>query len=64
MVGRTVEGDVNVGQFPHDTGQTFDREGYGARFLYLGLNFAANAQIEVGGGERNLVLLRFDEDIA
>ena len=64
VVGRTIKGDVHVGQFPHDTGQTFDGEGHRARFLYLGLNFAANAQIEVSGGERNLILFRLDEDIA
>ena len=30
----------------------------------MAANFAANAQIEVCGGERNLILFRLDEDIA
>jgi hypothetical protein len=64
VVGRTVEGHVDVGQFAHDGGQALDGQGDGARFLHLGLDLAADAQIEIGGGQRDLVLLRLDEHVA
>ena len=62
--GAGVEGDVHIGQFAHDGGQPLDREGDGAAFLDLGLDFAADAEIEIRGGERDVVLVRLDQHVA
>jgi len=64
VVGGTVERDIHAGQLAHDRRQTFHREGDRAAFLHLGLDFATDAEIEIGGGQRDVVLFRLDQHVA
>ncbi len=51
-------------QFAHDRGQTLDRQGHRSAFLHVRLDLAANAEVEVGRGQRNEVLVRLDQHVA
>ena len=64
MIRRRVECDIDVRQLAHDPRQPFDRKGDCTRFLYLRLDFAANAQIEIGRRQRNLIFLRLNQHVA
>ena len=64
VVGAGVETHINVGQFPHDGRESLDRQSDGAAFFDLGLDFTANAQVEIGRRERDVILLRLDQHVA
>lgn len=64
MVGRAVKGDIHAGEFAHDGGEALDGERHGAGLLDLGLDLAADAEVKVGGGQRNVVLFRLDQHVA
>jgi hypothetical protein len=64
VIRRGIHRDIHAGQFADDRCEALYRQGDRAGFLHLGLDLAADAEIEIRGGEGNLVLLRFNEHIA
>jgi hypothetical protein len=64
MIRRGIEHHIQVRQFAHDRRQALHRQGDRSAFLHVRLDLAANAEVEVGRGQRNEVLVRLDQHVA
>ncbi len=61
MIFQQLDGDVGVGQQLYVVVQLARGDGAGAFLFYLGVAGGAQAEVEVGGGERELVAGGFEE---
>ena len=64
VVGRGIDSHVDVGQLTNDRGEALHGQRDAAALLHLGLDLAADAEVEVGGREGDLILFCLDEHVA
>ena len=58
-----LDGDVLRWQLADDGGEAAGRQGGGARFVDFRLDLSSDADVEVGGGELELAVARFEQDV-
>lgn len=63
VVGIDFDTDVAAGQFAHDADKAPGREGGGAAGFDLGLHLAADADVEVGGGQLEEAAVGLNQNI-
>ena len=64
MAGSALDGDLEVGEGLDDFGEFANGQGERTGAADFGLDAAADAEIEIGGGEPDGIVLGLEEDVA